>query len=415
MYDWIPEEHLTDCLSYFHVLMRAKQEWLDADVHGNAHAGIIETCVKALKFLEANIQRHVQIPMAICGNTDLEAKAKAIVQPMFVQTPDIPTVLRFASRVVSICTHRGTEMGLADAEGGSIKRYLPPWAATKRAISSDSGVAANFAEVAYEPQQKCLFPKGLLSTGVVHCVHNLEKDMDKQLKTFPSFLPKLKSLCHLFVRGDLMEQFSLRCFPGSAFASADYLFKEGLQAHAEWRWGTIIKMLKYVMRRRPALQHSWDPVKLSGTDTIMTEDTDGKKKRLDLAELTRTIRSSAFGGICRMLLAVHTISDGMRDWAEACPCHAWRADNTEQSSEFVAALAKVYGASNTPCIMNGRRAVELANGMFLKFFKALADVSGMDMLDSLPTLEPHDKALILADVESARALILFELQTWLGL
>ena len=115
-----------------------------------------------------------------------------------------------------------------------------------------------------------------------------------------------------------------------------------------------------------------------------------------------------------MLLAVHTISDGMRDWAEACPCHAWRADNTEQSSAFVAALAKVYGASNTPCIMNGRRAVELANGMFLKFFKALADVSGMDMLDSLPTLEPHDKALILADFESARAFILFELRTRLG-
>ena len=80
-----------------------------------------------------------------------------------------------------------------------------------------------------------------------------------------------------------MDKFSLRCLPGGAFASADYLFKEGLQAHAEWRWGTIIKSLKYVMRRRPALQHSWDPVKFSGTDVIMTEGTDGKQKRLDFS------------------------------------------------------------------------------------------------------------------------------------
>ena len=141
--------------------MSVEERWTNvcdiADPVEGAVQDIVQEAMAAEKVLEAHIHRHIQMPMAIWGNTDLEAKARAVTQPMFFHSPHIPCPLRFANRAASICTDRGTELGLADAEGGSIKRYLPPWAGRKRSAQLDVGAvpadASELADLQHEPLQ----------------------------------------------------------------------------------------------------------------------------------------------------------------------------------------------------------------------------------------------------------------------
>ena len=64
--------------------------------------------------------------------------------------------------------------------------------------------------------------------------------------------------------------------------------------------------------------------------------------------------------------------------------------------------------------MNGRRAVELANGQFWDFVRRLTEETAMDLVASIPNLEAEDLAIVVADFEAARSFVLFELQTRLG-
>lgn len=64
--------------------------------------------------------------------------------------------------------------------------------------------------------------------------------------------------------------------------------------------------------------------------------------------------------------------------------------------------------------MNGRRAVELANGLVFEFVKQLLDETAINLVAQLPELQPEDLALIVADFEAARSFVMFELETRLG-
>lgn len=332
-YNWIPAKAVIECFECYHQLMTLQDEWNDAfddTDHPDQQVldDIINWIAKAEECLKANIARVSQMPMAICGNTDFEAKARAITQAMFMAMPDIGRLLQFCRRVVGVTTDRGTELGLANAEGGSVKRYLPNWAGSNKTVTADAGAmdASSLLPEAEEPSQTHLFTRALIATGFIHCIHNLEKDMDKHLKCVPDFLQKYKNLCYVLHRKDVLERFRTRCLPNTRFERADWLFTTLLPDQQEWRWGTIVKGLRHLVKREAVLQHTWCPVKFSNNQAIDVDGLAGTRaSKLEMGPLTQTIRSVRFCGIRHLLLALHDLTDACRDWAETCPCHSWLA------------------------------------------------------------------------------------------
>ena len=78
--------------------MTLQAEWNDAfdnadDVDQPVLDDIINELATAESCLKANLRQFNQMPMAICGNTDIEAKAQAITQAMLMSMPNLDRLL----------------------------------------------------------------------------------------------------------------------------------------------------------------------------------------------------------------------------------------------------------------------------------------------------------------------------------
>ena len=101
-----------------------------------------------------------------------------------------------------VCTDRGTEFGLVDAEGGNDVSYAAPWIQRSRSLYADGYVPV-------QQNKRLLMPNAVASAGVCHCFDNLEKDMDRQLSLWVRWIIGFKALCSLFCKVHLLEFFRI--------------------------------------------------------------------------------------------------------------------------------------------------------------------------------------------------------------
>ena len=105
-----------------------------------------------------------------------------------------------------MCTDRGTEMGLVEAEGGNIVEYATPWLNRGRLEldigNPPVGPAGDVAGGAGYDRR--LLPNAVLSAGFNHLMHNIELAMDERIPFWNDWLSSFKTAMSFLARMDFI-------------------------------------------------------------------------------------------------------------------------------------------------------------------------------------------------------------------
>ena len=280
--------------------------------------------------LQEFMVRHRNIPMGLgSGATSVVHKARAVCRAIVAETQSVPGALSAMQRVRAFCTDMGTEMSLADLSGFSAADIFPSWMLEDRVeLDIDGGAPAALAD----DLAAHVFPHSVVSAGVIHICNNLAWDADQLLPGWSDFLPGLKVIAHLLHEQHLRQRLVQACVRPSRFADSAHPFdRPGIPKPATWRWGVAVSILRNILPLRRILKGVWNPAEFSGSsDSSVTHaggNTDGDNgahsDRLDVALLTRTIRSSKWWAYAFMVRLLNGFASEFSQWAEGCPCHYW--------------------------------------------------------------------------------------------
>ena len=102
----------------------------------------------------------------------------------------------------------------------------------------------------------------------------------------------------------------------------------GIPSTTEWRWGTIIKILKELMPLRVVLRCTFEANKMGGHEAVGDDDAnmpDGpvrsREGRLNPDLIERTVRDTKFWCFAEMLHTLHRVLATFQGWCEGCSCH----------------------------------------------------------------------------------------------
>ena len=191
------------------------------------------------------------------------------------------------------------------------------------------------------------------------------------------------------------------------------LFDREFETVVHWRWGSLMRVLDWMVPLREHLQSLWCPDKYGkagGQHEGGLEQPAGHMRGdVDGAVLTATVRDRKFWGYCIMLRAVEAVLQMGAWWLEQCPCHhalitdlfESRGLSRNQWSKQVAFhdLAPDRGMFNF-CPLGGCRAPELAAaGGMGPLLNSLASQREGPLLETLAclSLASEDRAAIVAD------------------
>ena len=103
----------------------------------------------------------------------------------------------------------------------------------------------------------------------------------------------------------------------------EFAFKRGCPKHAEWRWGTIGKVLDKILHVLRTLRLVSTPANFTEKQFKDSALFDNDKKNLNMTALTHAIRSNLWWSYCKMLQIMMRFVGQLGSWAEGCPCHDW--------------------------------------------------------------------------------------------
>lgn len=252
MYDWISDTNLEPCFSAVHTLMDSSKDFQEisatTDEDGDEELELLLVTVvnkrhQAGSTLAAGIHRHRRIPVSVTGNTDLEAKARAIAHGTWVENATSAQTVSFSHRIRAMCVDRGVEMGLPAAEGGSMIDYLPRWLTSSQRIQADNEASISGQAALTARGSSRLMPHALLSAGLCHCFNNLENDMDKKVPFWKDWLPGFKAVIRMLGRRDLLERVCEKCLKPNNLQGLCYLFRTEAPKVPKWRRHTQLSQL----------------------------------------------------------------------------------------------------------------------------------------------------------------------------
>ena len=156
---------------------------------------------------------------------------------------------------------------------------------------------------------------------------------------------------------------------------------------------------------------------------------------LNVALLTRTIRSIKFWAYSRMIFKLNSITLTFTSWVEGCDCHGWlrprvsRAADELRFSREAMALEETRkflrlqsgegdGVQYFPCPLAGLRATDLATGGLARYFESLCDDYTAELMTEAEELHLDEAEMeqVLSDFAHGKATCLtnFEIkaQCW---
>jgi hypothetical protein len=184
---------------------------------------------------------------------------------------------------------------------------------------------------------------------------------------------------------------------------------------AQWRWGTTLKVLSWLLPLWSKLEKYWDAGVYEAA--LTKHEVPGAamrpggphRNRLDTGLVTEAINSNLFWHYCDLCVSIQTLLDTLGSWAESCPCHgrsiydlsfrvAPRPNNpvispaTRWFRQLVGQDAKLMFDQ---CPFSGKRAPEFACGADDVVFQALANsASSQDLAaPSWAALSPDETAI----------------------
>lgn len=398
--DYIAEDHLEECHQKYQALYRSTSLIQQSVEDVNLLAEIAVNRADAIKFLRQKLHRHRQMPMGLgSGASKLEKKCQALAMKLAHETHSFQALRRVAKQIVSVTVDMGVESGVADAQGGDVVSYLPPWMAAQDCLQEDAGLDA------VEVSSDRLFPRSLLAAGLDHISNNLLSDMDQHLQCWDGWLPGFKALAHLLSHKHLLSRLVGRCILGTPHQALARMFETCIEPIAKWRWGTIVKTLPSVLRLERGLRIVWDEQKfLARGETMQSQ---GQDDSFDCSLITKTIQDNSWWAMSHMLLHLHSIGNLASAWGSSCHCHEWITEKPE-SQHFAMSealhrtletlrLEKGLDGANVDCPLKGKRAPELAAGMLMPRINELVEHCTSDVLLACSSVSAEQREKVVND------------------
>ena len=116
------------------------------------------------------------------------------------------------------------------------------------------------SQEAEDDEHDQVLPSALPSVGICHMFDNAEAEMDAPLPYFNEFMLMLRSLIVVFQRLDLLQLFKFCCVGVTTYSVQSFLFDILCPRLVSCRWGYILKVFKWLMRRMAislSLRESW--------------------------------------------------------------------------------------------------------------------------------------------------------------
>ena len=185
--------------------------------------------------------------------------------------------------------------------------------------------------------------------GQKHIMDNVQGDLVKKMAKFKQFQEQLSAV------NTLMHQKFYRdrvraLMSGTPFVKLFESHRPG--SLALWRWGSLVEVCSAFHKLEGALRSHWNLKRFLSVRGGDEDDGSDLFARADSA-----IRSPFFWAYLKFVLLIHGVINDLSSWCEGCPCH---------------------GFSSERCILRGRRAPELASGMFIRFLtETFATASSM--------------------------------------
>lgn len=358
------------------------------------------------QLLPSLITRHRQIPVALgSGATSLEDKCRAIAHKFMAEAKDTQECRAIMRDIRCAIVDMGVEMGASEAQGGSAASYLPVWQRGSR-LRADDGVDFVDKDCPDDAVDGDFFmPNAFLSSGLDHISNNMQWDMDIRLRQWESWLRRFRAIAKLLGSRYLMQRLVARCVANTCFAPLEPVFAKAVPPIAGWRWGTICKVLPAVLEKRQALQAVWDPKKFLQGEALGGSEDD----RLEVPTVTETIRSKQWWAYSGMLLKLHELANSLSSWGSGCYCHDWlRVPSGEgpiADMEKFHQIREQMGINTAndgveyPCMMRGKRVVELASGYAGELVATISRRSTAELLVDLVDVTEVEKGEILNDFE----------------
>ena len=425
-------------------LYRSSEELRHA-VHLEDVDGVLEilaTRRDCVSFLKQNVQRHHQMPMALgSGHTDVEQKAKAMVLKFHREARDIPALQRISGRVCSFTVDMGTESGIADLGGGTVKSYLPAFmnpAPADEQLQPDVDGLEMFMDVKDQDiSENHLFPRALVCPGLDHVSNNMQADLDKHLPNWTEWLPGFTGLSMLLSKRHLLKRLVATCIENTPYSSFKQMFESTLPSTAKWRWGTICKTLPRLLQLYRPLRIVWSASKFQGSDPQVPVNAEGdsnaeasaggNSETLRIGDITKALQSPFWFAYAHMILAVRDVGNRISAWGSGCACHEWlqpkanAGPGIENSWDiYLAALHREHrlpydleGASLS-CPLAGKRAPELASGRLKKVLEECIASRRPQVLMKAADLSHELQDVVMRDFQTAVDFIMLCVDVKLG-
>ena len=165
-----------------------------------------------------------------------------------------------------------------------------------------------------------MFEQAIPVAGLLHIVDNLAHDIhDRALKLWPDMSPKLSLMCRVFSEEGLRERFVEKCLRSGGYPQYVKDFSRTFQQPIEWRWGSLIGTLRWLLELETKMREAWDAEKFG--EVVRKGRRHAGAEAFSRTYFTRVARDKQFWCYMHMLFLMQSALDRVAWWAESCPCH----------------------------------------------------------------------------------------------
>ena len=377
-YDWMWCKHtMMDCgepgglLSFFHKVKKAHFALLQA--FGEMEQEELQRDLAAVAE-EAPFLQHTHLPICMgSGFSGVAHKMAGLLQCFCLERPKQEDLVAFINGFVSFTTDMGTEIGLSNFKGNSLRDLLPTWALApgdqslqddvrkgprhyQFEVVDDDGLEAdvlrgappsrNVTSDAQAPwsggaQSNFIFQHVLMIPGTLHIIHNMTHELHNIIPNWSLLWKSLKNFEHLLAVRHRRERYLATCVVGISISQdADLaMLKSWSTRLYDKRWGCTVDFIRELLLVWPVLLRTWDVVrykshvdtaKISNAPAPLTEkEEEGAEDMEEQSEegdfkpsmLAADLRDPGFVLILNVVVKVAGIVQKLAIWSESCPCH----------------------------------------------------------------------------------------------
>jgi hypothetical protein len=268
--------------------------------------------------------------------------------------------------------------------------------------------------------------------GLSHFINNVTKGIaDAMPHYWDEVYPLMNGLAGFLKARHTRERFVETCLSSSRAELYKPLFATFPYTLLGWRFGSLAAVSLNLLKLEFPLFTYWNKAAFNFEEPSKhregEEDEDPERNQQQprphsakpegpSVKLASSAAMSVwFWSWCRMFQRIADIIAHMQHWAEGCPCHSLLTGTFAQRQHELSRrlfLDKKDGVLSCP--LAGRRAPELACGVFSKFVEMAWHQELSGIMPMLGALTAEDRQKVLADFEGAQQLLMFAIETELA-